>query len=111
MKKLFIDIYKYIDIINDMNQSNDVVEVLKALADETRLSIVRNLAQRRAPVATCDLVRSCASFHRLSQPTMSHHVSKLVDAGVLVEQKTGTAKSYSVDTDKLERHGIDVEKL
>ena len=87
------------------------VNILKALADETRLGIVRKLAQQNSAVSSCDIIASCASFLKLSQPAMSHHFSKLVDAGVLIEEKQGTSKSYLVDTALLESLGLDVQKL
>lgn len=87
------------------------VDVLKALADEVRVGIVRQLAHQSEPVASCDIVSSCASLNKLSQPAMSHHFSKLVDAGVLIEEKLGTQKLYRLDIALLSSLGIDVEKL
>lgn len=87
------------------------IEVLKALADETRLSIVRKLARECGPMSSCDVVASCASFHKLSQPAMSHHFGKLVAAGVLIEEKLGTQKRYVLNTALLESIGLDAIKL
>lgn len=92
-------------------EQQKTIDALKALADETRLGIVRKIAHSTEPTASCDIVSSCASFLRLSQPAMSHHFSKLVDAGVLVVEKQGTHKSYRVDTDFLVSIGIDATKL
>lgn len=91
-----------------MNQS---VELLKALGDETRLALVKKLAIENAPVPSCEVVSSCASFLRLSQPAMSHHFTKLVEAGVLQEEKQGTQKLYKVNHELLDRFGIDINKL
>lgn len=85
--------------------------ILKALADETRLGVVRKLASQTEPVAGCEIVKSCASFLRLSQPAMSHHFARLVEAGVLREEKVGTSKRYRLDVGLLRGVGIDVEKL
>jgi ArsR family transcriptional regulator len=90
----------------DRNQS---VEILKSLADETRLAIVRKIACDVAPTPGCELSSACVQ--QLSQPTMSHHVSKLVEAGVLREEKQGTKKAYSLQREALEQIGIDVTKL
>lgn len=87
------------------------VEVLKALADETRLSIVRKLATTNEPVTSCDIVGSCGSLSCLSQPAASHHFSKLVAAGVIREQKRGTKKVYSLARDTLASIGVDATKL
>lgn len=90
----------------DQKQS---VEILKALADETRLSIVRKIAKDVAPTPGCELSSICTQ--QLSQPTMSHHVSKLVEAGILSVEKRGTQKAYSLERDRLESIGIDITKL
>jgi len=87
------------------------VEALKALADEVRLGIVRKLAASPDPVAGCDLVASCANLHKLSQPAASHHFGKLVDAGIVREEKRGTQKVYMLDGAFLASIGVDVTKL
>jgi DNA-binding transcriptional ArsR family regulator len=48
---------------------------------------------------------------KLSQPAMSHHFNKLVDAGVVSEEKRGTQKLYELNTALLKSIGIDVTKL
>ena len=93
-----------------MKQTN-TTEILKALADDVRLGLVKNLAANTEPTPSCDVVRSCASFLQLSQPAISHHFKKLVDAGVITEHKRGTQKLYIVNSDMLNAHGIDVSKL
>lgn len=90
---------------------HSTVDVMKALADEIRLGMVRALAKESEPVPGCTLVASCASFSKLSQPAMSHHFRKLVEAGVLVEAKDGTSKSYHLNRSMLESVGITVDKL
>jgi ArsR family transcriptional regulator len=66
---------------------------LKALADPARLklvSIVAASADREACV--CDLTEPLD----LSQPTVSHHLKVLVDAGILERDKRGTWAYYRV---------------
>ena len=87
------------------------IEILKALADETRLGIIEKIAHEEKSVASCDIVSSCSSFLKLSQPAMSHHFSKLVDAGVLIVEKQGTQNLYRVNTELLLESGIDIIKL
>lgn len=87
------------------------VTVLRALGDEIRLGMVRAIARERRPVSSCDVVGSCSSLTRLSQPTISHHFHKLVEAGVLVEHKDGTTKQYQIDRHLLASVGIDLTKL
>lgn len=90
-------------------EKNQSVEVLKALADETRLAIVRKIACDERPTPGCEL--SSALAQQLSQPTMSHHVSLLVKAGILSVEKCGTKKTYTLNRQALEQIGIDITKL
>jgi DNA-binding transcriptional ArsR family regulator len=88
--------------------NDPTVQIFKALADPTRLDIVRNLARKPRDKASCGEVSTCSS---LSQPAMSHHFKKLVDAGVLLESKKGTEKIYELNLDVLAKTGIDPTKL
>lgn len=96
-----------------MNETKNftVATVFKSLADETRLSIVRKLAEDKCEVKSADIINSCAEFHKLSQPAMSHHFKKLVDAGVLFEHKNGVEKSYELNYELLFSVGIDAGRL
>lgn len=107
-----IEIFKYIYIISCMDITKvDTTELLKSLADDTRLSVVRHLAAQRGEVASRDITSDCALALKLSQPTMSHHFTKLVASGVLRERKDGVEKYYQLDTVLLAQHGIDATKL
>lgn len=83
------------------------VSILRALADPTRLDIVRCLVKEQEG-ASCGQVSSCSE---LSQPAMSHHLGKLVDTGVLLDRKDGKCKFYELNTALLKSHGIDPTKL
>jgi DNA-binding transcriptional ArsR family regulator len=87
--------------------ADQAITVFKALADKTRLDIVRFVAQT-------DCATSCnaaSSLSPLSQPAMSHHFGILVKAGVLSEQKNGKQKFYELNTELLDTLGIDPTKL
>ena len=60
--------------------------VLKALADRTRLAIYRSIAARKGPVCVCRLVERFP----VSQPTISHHLRVLREAGLVTVEKRGT---------------------
>jgi len=66
------------------------VEVLKALADPTRLQMISILKRSSEPVCICDFT---AAFD-LSQPTISHHMAKLREAGLVDVTKTSTRAYY-----------------
>ena len=91
--------------------SDKTTEIFKAMADETRLGLIRKLAEASGPITSCDLVSSCASLGNLSQPTVSHHFSKLVDAGILTEDKVGVQKTYELNRHLLISVGIDANKI
>lgn len=65
---------------------------LAALADPVRLRLVSLLANAGQPVCACDLVEPVGK----SQPTVSHHLAKLVAAGILVSEKRGRNVWYAV---------------
>ena len=60
--------------------------VLKALADPTRLAIYRRIAAGRGPVCVCRLV----DRFPVSQPTVSHHLRVLREAGLVTVARRGT---------------------
>jgi len=73
----------------------ETVELLKALADPTRLSMVAALRSQAGPVCICDLV---AAFD-LSQPTISHHMAVLRRAGLVESVKDGIWVFYRLRDD------------
>ena len=71
-----------------------LVKVLKALADRRRIRMTRAIAA--AGELSCGQVK--ALFH-LSQPTISHHLKILADAGVLAVREAGQHRFISVNRD------------
>ena len=71
--------------------------VFKALADPTRVRIVSMLARNPEPVCVCELTPPLG----LSQPTVSHHLKKLVQAGLLTREQRGVWAYYTLDRDGL----------
>ena len=61
------------------------VQLLQALGHPTRLSIVRELSGT-SEVCACDFTSCC----EVSQPTVSHHLRILKEAGVIEAQRRGT---------------------
>jgi len=64
--------------------------LMKALADPTRLTMVASLWKAEAPICICDFTAGLD----LSQPTLSHHMSKLKEAGLVVSEKRGIWMYY-----------------
>jgi ArsR family transcriptional regulator, arsenate/arsenite/antimonite-responsive transcriptional repressor len=67
------------------------VRFLQALADPVRLSIVRQLVAC-ADVCACDFVECCT----VSQPTISHHLKVLREAGIVTSERRGTNIVYAL---------------
>ena len=73
--------------------------MFKALADPARVRIVNMLATAGEGICVCDLTPHLG----LSQPTVSHHLRKLAEAGLLEREQRGTWAFYSLDTAALEQ--------
>jgi ArsR family transcriptional regulator len=70
-----------------------IVAAFRALGDPTRLEIFRLLAAQDAPVCACDVVDRFG----LSQPTISHHLRILRQAGLVTSTKRGVWAWYAPD--------------
>jgi ArsR family transcriptional regulator, arsenate/arsenite/antimonite-responsive transcriptional repressor len=63
-----------------------------ALADPARVRIVNLIATSDNPVCACHLIEPLG----LSQPTVSHHLKRLVDAGLLEREQRGKWAYFSL---------------
>ncbi len=71
---------------------------LKALADPARLRLVSLMATATAgEVCACDLPAAIGK----SQPTTSHHLRQLVDAGLIQREQRGRWAWFRLDEDAL----------
>ena len=76
-----------------MEQAEQVVPLLKALADPVRLRLMSLIASREGGEACiCDLTEA----FDLSQPTISHHMKVLHEAGLVDRDKRGVWVYYRV---------------
>ena len=73
-------------------------ELFKALADPARVRIVNLLATSGEPVCICNLIEPLA----LSQPTVSHHMRKLSEAGLVEREQRGKWAYFSLKRDAVE---------
>jgi ArsR family transcriptional regulator, arsenate/arsenite/antimonite-responsive transcriptional repressor len=76
------------------------VRLLAALADPVRLDILRELAGS-AEVCACDFTECCT----VSQPTVSHHLRVLREAGAVVSERRGNSIYYRIAPDLVDRLG------
>jgi ArsR family transcriptional regulator len=83
----------------DQADAERLAGVLKALAEPNRLRLVSMIAANAPAGATCvcDLIEPVG----LSQPTVSHHLKVLTDAGLLEREQRGKWAYYTLVPDAL----------
>jgi ArsR family transcriptional regulator len=83
----------------DADQAVTLAEAFRALADPVRLQLLNLIATAEGGEAcACDLVEPVGK----SQPTVSHHLKVLREAGLVVGERRGTWIWYSVVPSRLE---------
>jgi ArsR family transcriptional regulator, arsenate/arsenite/antimonite-responsive transcriptional repressor len=80
-------------------EAEATARLFKALGDPARVRIVNLLARRADPVCACELYEPLG----LSQPTVSHHLKKLTDAGLLEREQRGKWAHFSLRRDAVEK--------
>lgn len=73
--------------------------LFRALGDPARVRIVNVLATAGGEVCGCDLTEALG----LAQPTVSHHLKKLHDAGLLEREQRGKWAYYSLKREAAEK--------
>jgi ArsR family transcriptional regulator len=86
----------YPDVERD--QALRMAKIAKALGDPVRLQLVDVLRKHAGKVCVCELV----PLFDLSQPTVSHHLKKLRDAGIVGAERPGLWAYYYVKPEALE---------
>lgn len=76
--------------------SEELVTFFKALADANRLKIIGLLAQRAYSV------EELAALLNLKAPTVSHHLSRLANAGLVTARAEGYYSIYQLDREALD---------
>ena len=80
---------------------------LRALGDPTRLAIVARLAGAARPVCACEIGEGFAQ----GQPTISHHLRVLRQAGLVTARRRGTWIHYEADAGELAEVAGALEEL
>lgn len=81
-------------------QAEALASLLRAIAEPTRLRLISLVASCRDQEAcVCDLTEPVG----LSQPTVSHHLKVLVDAGILARQQRGRWAFYRLVPETLDQ--------
>jgi ArsR family transcriptional regulator, arsenate/arsenite/antimonite-responsive transcriptional repressor len=80
------------------DQADQLATLFRALADPTRVQMLHLLKAATEPLCVCDFT---AAFD-LGQPTVSHHLAKLKEAGLVTSFKRGVWSFYSLRRDLAE---------
>jgi ArsR family transcriptional regulator, arsenate/arsenite/antimonite-responsive transcriptional repressor len=75
-----------------------IAEIAKALAEPVRVRILDVLRRSDVPVCQCELV----PLFDIPQPTLSHHIKKLTDAGLVTVERRHRWAYYSLAPDAFE---------
>jgi len=81
----------------ERGQAIRMAQVAKALGDPVRLQLVDVLRKHAGKVCVCELV----PLFDLSQPTVSHHLKVLREAGIVGSERQGLWAYYYVISDAL----------
>ena len=81
------------------DEASATAALFRALGDPARVRLVNLLATADEPVCVCELTPHLG----LTQPTVSHHLRKLLDVGLLRREQRGTWAFYSLDRAALDR--------
>src|ERR1700735_1635515 len=82
----------------DRTEALSMAEVAKALGDPIRLQLVDVLRKHAGKVCVCELV----PLFEISQPTLSHHLKKLREAGIVDSERRGLWAYYYVIPEALD---------
>jgi ArsR family transcriptional regulator, arsenate/arsenite/antimonite-responsive transcriptional repressor len=80
-------------------EAEATADLFKALGDPARVRAMNLLATSEEPVCICNLVEPLG----LSQPTVSHHMKKLLDAGLVEREQRGKWAYFSLRRDAVEK--------
>ena len=80
-------------------EADATAELFRALGDPARVRIVNVIARSREAVCACELYEPLV----LSQPTVSHHLKKLTDAGLLEREQRGKWAYFSLKRDAVDK--------
>jgi len=86
------------EVLSD-DEAAATAELFRALADPARVRIVNLLASAGDPVCACNLNEPFG----LSQPTVSHHLKKLVEVGLLEREQRGKWAYFSLRPDAVQK--------
>lgn len=89
--------YININYLRGDQMTYNTIEILKALADPIRLSIVKKLCSENE-LCVCNILDDFS----ITQPTLSFHMKKLTQCGLVTSRKDGTWVRYQVNQEYID---------
>lgn len=89
------------------NQADELAGLCRALGDPTRVQIIHILAAATEPVCVCDFT---AAFD-LGQPTISHHLAKLREVGLVTSTRRGLWSFHQLNPEMSVRARLAVQLI
>ncbi len=81
------------------DETNATAELFRVLGDPARVRIVNRIAVAGAPVCACDFYDALG----LGQPTVSYHLKRLTDVGLLEREQRGKWAFFSLNGEAVEK--------
>lgn len=84
-----------------------VEKISKALSDINRLKIIKQMQEQKEKLECTAII----SLLNLAQPSVSHHIKKLVEADLIEPHKEGRFYLYSLNRNVLKDYSDSLKKL
>lgn len=75
-------------------------KISKALGDVNRLKILKDMSGKGGVIQCAEIIKVL----ELAQPSVSHHIKTLIEAGLIEPEKTGRNYSYVLNKPLLEKY-------
>ncbi|MEO7310613.1 MAG: winged helix-turn-helix domain-containing protein [Chitinophagaceae bacterium] len=82
-------------------------KISKALGDITRLKIMMEIARCKGSLQCAEI----KNMTQLAQPSVSHHIKTLIEAGLIEPEKDGRNYSYILNQSLLKKYGDTITKM
>ena len=93
-----IDTFASINVLKV--EIKQVEKISKALADPTRLKILLDMYKRKGCIQCSEIM----NITNLAQPSVSHHIKTLIEAGLIEAEKDGRNHSYHLNQNLLKAY-------
>ena len=88
---MIIDRFAYINVF--ILDIKTIEKISKALADTNRLKILLDMSNQGGKIQCAEIM----SVIKLAQPSVSHHIKTLTEAGLIEAEKDGRTHSYNLN--------------